>query len=142
MRRIIAVDPGLMTGLASVDADGVVRTAQLTFEQVCDYVKSCPSPEAVICERYTITYQTLKKTRQHWSLEVIGVFRALAYQAGAVFELQGPGDAKTFASDKMLRDKGLLPRGDHARDAVRHLTLSIAKLEGVRVLDGLRLGGE
>jgi len=82
----------------------------------------------VVCESYIVTANTLKKSRQNWSLEGIGVFRYLARTSDAEFTLQSPADAKTFATDEKLKAMGWhVPGRDHANDASRHLLLYCLK---------------
>jgi len=140
---ILAVDPGGTSGSAMSVLDGVGETLKrmLTYEELdppgmADRMRTfClnarrPNAEQrlLVMERFTITTQTGKLTAQHDALELIGLGRYLAEWSGVEFELQAPGDAKSFAHNDALRRWGVwVPKLDHARDAVRHLCLAAAK---------------
>lgn len=132
--RVLAVDPGLRSGWAlwcpdALDPPWEARVYDpmplLAFtEQELDH-----GLNLVVCEAYRITAATAQKSQQHWSLELIGALRWLAYKAGVEFVLQTPAEAKSFVPDQRLRDLGMWTPGkeDHARDATRHLVLALAK---------------
>lgn len=85
----------------------------------------------VICESFRITQETIRKSRQTASLEIIGVLRWLASSHGHKFVLQTPADAKRFMTDAKLRslDWYSPTTGGHTNDALRHLGLYLAKTE-------------
>lgn len=129
---LFAADPGLRSGWASWDGEKI-RAGTDDPMDLCDRLKSWLTHEwggsEVVYEAYQITTATAQKSQQHWSLELIGAARWLAYRHGATFDLQKPVDAKRFCPDARLRDLGLwgLADSDHARDALRHLVLRLAK---------------
>jgi hypothetical protein len=123
MTTVLAVDPGLMSGWAYHHEDGH-RAGQLEFDEMMG-VAEFLEPDVFVCERYTVTAETLRKSRQTTALEIIGCLRWLAHKRGVPFVLQSPADAKRFATNKKLEAAGwLLPSSqDHANDALRHLLL-------------------
>lgn len=82
-----------------------------------------PQPETIVYEEYRIRGN---KAKQHIGSEVftiqhIGVIRAVADDLGANIVKQSAGMAKTFATDVKLRRWGLYqPNKRHANDAIRH----------------------
>jgi hypothetical protein len=134
--RVIAVDPGKATGIALWTGESgdksipFAHTYQLQHS-LCSWVdivlQQQVSETHVVCEAYTITGATLKKTRQNYSLEIIGALRYLAWKFEATFALQTPADAKRLSTNDRLAALGWLRRPlaaeDHANDALRHLLL-------------------
>jgi hypothetical protein len=128
---IISLDPGKTTGVVTYDpVSKEAHSYQLDFQGTCAFIdmwlQYFPAAE-VVMERFIIGPQTMKKTQAPWSLELIGVGRYLAHKHRAKFDLQSPADAKNFAFDQRLKDLNAFPRGDHARDAMRHLVLYWAR---------------
>jgi hypothetical protein len=134
---ILAVDPGGTTGFALNDGS---ETAPLVGE--CDFplfvrmveswlVSRTDAHFTVVAERYVITGQTLRKSRETTALEVIGYLRSLYYrhpQQVSELELQMPGDAKAFSTNDRLKTTGWYKPGfDHGNDAARHLMLWLVK---------------
>lgn len=130
---ILAVDPGKTTGWALSDT-GYFESGQDDFDTfvartlewfVTETVKD------VVVERYTVTAETLRKSRQTDALEVIGWLRGHASLRDVSFTLQAPGDAKRFSTDARLEELGWLRRPlaawDHANDGARHLLLYAVK---------------
>lgn len=126
--RILAVDPGLTSGWALLRPDGTVTTGQSDFEAMMRAAERY-APTVVVCERYTITAETLRKSRQTTALELIGALRWMTVKSGGEFVMQSPADAKRFSTDGKLTSAGWLqPRArDHANDACRHLLLYCVK---------------
>ena len=91
--------------------------------------------QAIVCETYTITMETLRKSRQTTALELIGALRWFAIQHGIPFVLQSPAEAKGFGTDAKLEKIGWLkPKAqDHANDAARHLLVYCVKNKIVEV---------
>jgi len=142
-RDILAVDPGVMTGWAYLDPNDVEWKAPVCgqSEQAAftSMVRSYENTwEAIVVERYTITQETLRKSRQPASLEIIGFLRAEAQWLDIPFVLQTPADAKRFASDEKLAAAGWLQpkKDDHANDALRHLLLYCVKMRLMEVPRG------
>lgn len=128
--RILSLDPGKTTGVASVHDDAIV-TGEFDWRQLCVQLQRLVQVvDLVVAERFTINQRTVRNTQAPWSLEVIGAVR---YVTGlqpfpVPFELQSPADAKTFATDAKLRERGWwTPGKPHANDAARHALLAIAR---------------
>lgn len=130
MSYVLAVDPGGTTGWAfRRPQDGVISGQDDFNSFVYDADRLVRNQvDVVVCERYVITAETLRKSRQTTALEVIGFLRGACYINGAEFVLQSPGDAKRFATDERLKSAGwYVPGQPHANDAARHLLLYLVK---------------
>jgi hypothetical protein len=124
---VYAFDPGLMTGWA-LWLDGDHDSGEDDFEGIVTRVHEGIDANIIVAERYVITAETLRKTRQTTALEVIGFLRAHAFWSQAEFYLQAPSDAKHFTTDAQLRAIGWYKTGKgHANDASRHLRLWLTK---------------
>jgi hypothetical protein len=133
--NILAVDPGKRTGLATWsnghfeawDVDG--------WPDAVNYITTAVPHEfgsgidLLVCESIVITAQTAKKSQDVLtSVEQIGVCRYVSMKHGVEFQLQSPGEAKSFGTDAKLRAMSMWTEGsDHARDATRHLILALAR---------------
>ncbi len=129
---IIAVDPGKMTGWAIRGTDESMIAGELEWygflKWVEEYVKAAIRvgyDVTLVCESYTITPATIRKTRQHWSLEIIGCLRYWSLRhAGKELVLQSPASAKSFSTNEKLKALDwYVPGRGHANDALRHLLL-------------------
>jgi hypothetical protein len=123
---ILAIDPGLTTGWANLDPDGGFRSGEtkppILFLSDVERMLRGPFPWAMVCERYVITPETIKKSRQADPLEIIGTLKYFAEKYQTLIQFQGPAEAKTFATDKKLKALGWFRPGlGHANDAARHL---------------------
>jgi len=132
---VIAVDPGLMTGIACM-YQGQHRSLELPYEQVGMWVEEyldAMRPVQVVCENFFITRETAKKSQSPWSLKLIGVMDYLVAKYGQpAVVLQAPSDAKRFSTDARLKTLGWYKGSGsgyagHADDASRHLLLYLAK---------------
>lgn len=138
---ILAVDPGKCTGWATWTLDGPVTVSQAENDVFLPFadalMESLGDDLVIVCEAYIISADTLRKSRQTWSLEVIGALRYLAHKHGCEFApLQRASDAKNVVPDDRLRDLGLYERGkEHGRDAARHLVLYLMKVGQVNPAD-------
>ena len=141
---VLGVDPGKTTGLALVrwtdTGTAPLSVEQTNWEAAADTCRNLlltygdVVPFVVACERYTITMQTLKKTRQLEALYCIGgLITAVRWYGGVAcrgLHVQTPGDAKGVVTDALLRKLGwydMTVGMDHARDALRHATLWLLK---------------
>ncbi len=134
--RVIAFDPGKMTGWATYHVETrAYEAGQLEFMPACirleeEIATAHAASEAlvVITESFLITVNTAKNTQAPWSLELIGVFRYLTKRyVGSDIVLQSPSSAKSFGTDDKLREMGFYRPGmRHANDAARHLLLYVA----------------
>jgi len=139
VRRVLAVDPGLMTGMscftheqgeepiliwsAEVDEDTFATPVRHEFNQFPDLV--------VVCERFTITTQTGKNSQAPFSLELIGVLKQEMRDRGRSpkeIKLQKPVDAKNLFPNEALKKLGYWHKGGagHANDSIRHGLLYLA----------------
>lgn len=136
----IAVDPGKTSGIAACWYNGTSVDAmtghELARQETCDFVWGAlttyvdsPRQLHVVAERFTIGPQTMKMSRQHDALEIIGVVRWMTQKHGASFELQDPATAKRMVSNDALRRAGFWCRGGggHANDAARHLMVLLVR---------------
>jgi len=143
--KIIAVDPGVTTGVAWADfsEEGIPElhtSMPKGFEAACTlFERFGGSPyrsnfDLLVIERFSITAKTATKTREgsNLAIELIGVAKWVALQCGLKVEEQSPADAKNFASDMKLRKLGwYTPGPDHARDATRHLLLAAVRHKAI-----------
>jgi hypothetical protein len=145
-RLLIAVDPGKVTGIATWLNGEITSWQEQTWyavDKIWSRLERSDVPiEAVVCESYTITASTLRKTRgENWSLESIGALRWMATRHSVEFVLQAPADAMNFMTDDKLRMMGWYNPtiGGHANDAARHLGLYIARADPKLFKDLLRV---
>lgn len=125
--RILAVDPGLATGVATYE-NGVFDSSIWPYPDVMMYLESTvPIVDAVAFETFTITARTLKLSRQYEPLELIGLVKYLAWKHDVEIVGQAPADAKSFVKNDRLKQLGwYAPGAGHDNDAARHLLLYIA----------------
>jgi hypothetical protein len=130
--NVLAVDPGRTTGFALCSAD-VGEIFHFNAWQEPDWVSAVWEVEQrrawtqlVVCESFVISPQTVRKSQQTISLELIGAMRYLCARTNTEFKLQTPADAKRLGTDARLKALGWwTPGQDHARDATRHLLLAL-----------------
>lgn len=151
MKYIITVDPGVTTGFGRAVLDQGQFT-DVWFDQdtdegrflglVWDELRENGQDTIIVCEAYIITAETLRKTRQTASLELIGALRWMASFHGAHFELQQPAQAKKLATDARLKAIGWWNKTtrDHANDAARHLFLWGCRYRYINPLEVDRAG--
>jgi hypothetical protein len=128
---LVAVDPGKMTGLAFVETSDAIEPTvqQAPWEEAQDIIWTFVANHlgtVIVCERFTITMQTLKKAREYEALYVIGGLLLMTRRLPSTMVLQTPAEAKSFITDEKLRRLGWYERTkglDHGRDALRHLAL-------------------
>lgn len=137
---ILAVDPGLRTGLAIWEEGQRFQAVITDPEATCDVIEQwanrhADSPALIVSESFDFRDNTAKLDTgaMHWPLELCGVARYLAYRNEIDFDTQSPGQMKSFVySDKAnpnekLKRFGLYTPGPeaHARDAAGHLLLAM-----------------
>lgn len=146
-RAILAIDPGLTTGIAVVTADGtdlelvesdeldVMATGYRVRDLLWDLYQEHGDDFAVVIERFTITAATAKNSQAPWSLKVIGMVEWLVHDAAGlppegVITFQGPAEAKKLITNDILKKHGLWHVGGagHANDAIRHAVYRYAVL--------------
>lgn len=131
-RGILAIDPGLATGIAWWSDDPRrAYTEVLDPEKFYDWVyTNLASFDLVVVEDFVISQQTMRKSRQNWSIEHIGFVRGLAYLNGVRMEVQQASAAKSFCKNETLKRIGWwrpVSAGGHDNDALRHLLLTGVK---------------
>lgn len=150
---VLSVDPGKATGIALVEWSGSsedlpqrLLSTEPQEEFFAQDVRIClnnwRSHESfvVVCERFTITAQTAKKSQAPYSLEQIGVLKHLCREAGYPVEnivFQSPADAKNMFPNKALQSLGVWHKGGegHANDALRHALIALVRKKWIpRVL--------
>jgi hypothetical protein len=132
---VLAVDPGLITGVCIVGFEAGARcvkyhSQELEFHEVLQWARTeIPTADVVVVEKFTINQRTIKNTPAPWSLEVTGIIRAVALEAGTEPVMQLPGDAMNLVDNDMLRRLDLWHRGGagHANDSLRHAVLYAVK---------------
>lgn len=138
--KIIAVDPGKMTGFATL-VDGTFQSGQVEFMQFLTNVELFIDLRTeVVSERFVISAGTVRKGRGdvNWSIESIGALRFMCQKQAAKFELQNANDAMSFAFDDRLRTIGWWnPGKGHANDAARHMLLYIARHYPLQLPSGI-----
>jgi hypothetical protein len=125
---ILAIDPGMTTGLAYLRRDDLdsYRAVQLPWMSTCDLIRNTCEHHGdrldVVYERFTISVRTAKIAPAPWSLEVIGVARYFSQlctgQDAIEYEQKPP-----FATDARLKILGWYTpsQGGHMNDAGRQL---------------------
>ena len=129
--RIIAVDPGVTSGVASAGfideppefsswEDGTLGTIRSVAARL-------HSVDLVVCESFTPRPGV--RTWQPASLESIGALRYICWRLGTEFKLQTPAEAKRFSTNAKLASIGWRhpTKGGHADDAARHLLLAAVR---------------
>ncbi len=139
-RYILSIDPGLATGLSFFSIESG-EDPVLLFSWEADFAETqkivrglyekYPTVETV-CERFTITVATAKKSQAPFSLEVIGMVKGLMLDAGydpQRLALQMPSDAKNIFPNPKLKKLGYwhVGEGGHANDSIRHGLLYLVK---------------
>lgn len=132
---VLAVDPGLITGVCIVgftkdEGCHKYHSQELEFGEVMGWSRTeIPTADVIVVEKFTINQRTIKNTPAPWSLEVTGVVRAVAFNAGHELVSQLPGDAMNLVDNDMLRRLDLWHRGGagHANDSLRHAVLYAVK---------------
>lgn len=146
VERVLAIDPGKMTGIAHLirhdDTVKLVDSVELPEDSVVPYVRPIIEewrplhdgayPLRVVIEKFTITVETAKKSQSPFSLEMIGAVKQVCrdndYPLAAI-AWQKPSEAKGAFPNAKLKRLGLWHRGGegHALDAIRHASLYLAR---------------
>lgn len=143
---IVGVDPGGTTGFSIWNDTGVVLAEfhQEEPKRAVGYIWQLIDGFGlrrnihIACERYDITPQTARMTRQYDALHVAG---ALKFKCELMnertntdirFIQYGRSDAKRFADDARLKAIGWWVSGrDHVNDATRQVVMHIATVQPV-----------
>jgi hypothetical protein len=142
---ILAVDPGLATGLAwryeGVFGSSVVPGGRFgLFDEFTHTINQTATPTEIVCEDFIITAATARKSAQPDPYRIIGWLELWAYQHGIPFFLQSPSTGKGFGTDAKLKHMGWYTTGNggHDVDAARHLLTYLATRRDPAVLEKLR----
>lgn len=125
--KIIAIDPGLMTGVSVIDwsnrdKPSKVETCELDikgfYDKIEDLVKSS---DVVVMENFIVTVASAKKDFQPFSLHLIGLVGYLCYHNQKKLVMQDPLD-REFTPNQVIKDLDLWHKGGagHANQASRH----------------------
>lgn len=131
---VLAVDPGLVTGIAlyteaTVFMSDEVDGGALGFADAFRQALMAWNFTHVVIEDFIITSATLTNTRQYDPLYIIGWLGIECFHLGIPFTKQTPSNGKSFGTDDKLRHLGWYSRtpGGHRNDAARHLVTFLAK---------------
>lgn len=122
--RILAIDPGETSGIATY-VDGVVKSGQIrTSPKMLDVVFDKIKPTNVVCEEYYL--YDYKAMAQSWTkirtLRYIGMIEYICAKLGIPLVMQTAQVGKSFVTNEKLVSWGFYKSGQpHAMDAVRHL---------------------
>ena len=143
-KYVLSVDPGKATGVALLhlakdeepkiifsgeaqpeEFAGVIRNILKDFTE--DY-----SALTVVCEKFTITAQTVRNSQAPYSLEQIGALKQILQDFGIDRDSivwQMPVDAKKMFPNETLKTLEIWHKGGegHANDALRHALLRLVK---------------
>lgn len=130
VKRLLAVDPGLMTGVSMVDVSDldspkVIWSGEWDIEtfhtKIDELMKNEDGELGLVYENYIITDETSKKSQQPWSLHLIGVMNYFGWKYSVPITIQKPSD-KQFASNERLKSVDFWHVGGagHANDSLRH----------------------
>lgn len=129
-RRVLAVDPGLTTGLAegldeiggggfSVVATGEYRCTPFELYGVLEGI----SPGVIVCESFEYRIIDEGKTGTNLiSRNLLGVCELWTQERQRILVMQTPAYAKgTFPNSRLKKYEAYTVGSEHARDATRHL---------------------
>lgn len=134
---IIAVDPGLVCGVAAltvahgVDVDGGIAVTMSTDERpwlgavayVEEWLKATPPQRLmVVSERFDIPTSRRVFSSQPEALKTNGALEYISTRRGVTFGLQPRAEVKKVVSDALLRRLGWFrkTKDGHANDSARH----------------------
>lgn len=132
MLRVICLDPGVTTGIATGWIDEIkgtmeVGSAEEKFEvwDIYDYLVE-HAPNFVVYERFEFRRTRTPNNVELYPREVIGVIRLYCHSTGLLEKKtypRMPGQDWQYFTDKKLKDDNVYKatKGGHANDAVRHL---------------------
>lgn len=144
MHAVLAVDPGKISGVVLLEWDGTDKvpeqklSVEVSDQNFYTIIESAMTgwknyeSFAVVCERFTITAQTVRNSQAPYSLEQIGVLKHTCRMRGYKDEeikFQAPVDAKSMFSNEKIKKVGVWHKGGegHALDATRHALLYLVK---------------
>ena len=139
MTKLIAIDPGKMTGWSELtytsDSYTLHASAELSVDQVWEVLVNGlddpegPHPDVIVIEDFKITTGTGKLGSPDWSLRLIGAVEYLGFKYDIPVVKQYPSNAKAFSTNDKLRAVGMWHKGGagHANDSLRHAMLYMVK---------------
>lgn len=126
----LAIDPGLMTGIAIWDGcDEVpytkeIHTREVFYAWLNDwlYIAQVDPEVEVVIEEYQITQRTGELSKQYDALYIIGAVESMCLLRNVRLYMQSRS-MKSFGTDFKLKHLGWWnpSRGNHQNDAMRHL---------------------
>lgn len=137
--NVLAIDPGMATGMATwdgfEDGSGMFHAWQEAEPfQVADTVWNLCVELAVteiVIEDFQLSFGGRAKTSAgpKVTIELIGAIRFIAHRHGVPLFFQRPADARDFSTnDKLTRMGWKTPsKPDHMRSAARHLLLRLVR---------------
>ena len=137
---IVAIDPGVTTGVAWWTQDGFASDQfdEHTFYRWID--QRAWNIAHLQCESFIINAATVRKTVVYDSLYLIGYLRYKAYQNNFPMAFTKPADVMGPFPDAALKRAGFFNKGKgHANDAARHLAhhlVRTGRLSGSLFLPG------
>lgn len=135
---IIALDPGITTGIATLIGTDIIITKQLGPSHAGSYeFLQKASPKEVVYESFI--YQRRNKV-ELYPVEVIGVIKLYGEIYDIPLFVQSASQAKGFITDDKIKKMGLWVRGQkHGMDALRHLLYHLIVTKGDKTwLDPLK----
>lgn len=129
-KRYIGVDPGLVTGIAVYEPGVWFESKELTRGQVMIYLRHIVREgDVVLIERFIVTMQTIRKTRQNDAQQIIGAVQELCRQRKAFCLVESPAPAKRIAPDSLLKKLNWhkITKDNHANDAASLVVLALLK---------------
>ena len=129
---VIAVDPGLKTGLSLVTTLEGLRLVASAEVDVLDVepwlvaqMATVPQDAVLlgVIEKFTINARTVANTQAPWSLEVTGIARNTFWrERGLESVMQKPADVMSLFTNPRLRALDCWHKGGagHANDSIRH----------------------
>ena len=149
--RVLAIDPGKLTGVALLERDGdavkIIWTDEINvFEDPGGKLRlrgvidgwstrqKLDAPLRVVIEKFVITPETGKKSQEATAaLETIGAVKLMCVDASYPLDAimwQKPSEAKETFPNPKLKRLGLWHRGGagHALDALRHAAVYLVRV--------------
>lgn len=142
--RVLAVDPGITTGLclASIEPDKVYIACteeRLREDEFYSFVIYDTQPMYLICEDFEYRPGKAKPNLELFSVRLIGICALLAQQSHAEsqFFLQKAAVGKGHFTDVKLKQMNLYStENHHGRDAARHFLHWLVFGYGMQFLEG------
>lgn len=146
--RVLAIDPGKLTGVAYLTTKGQKVTLDWSGEpdpnEVIPLIRTYiadgewvawegVSPLRLVIESFTINAATARKSQEaSWALRTIGAIEQACRDSNYPLDAivwQRPADVKNAFPNPRLKELGLWHKGGkgHALDAIRHGALYLAK---------------